>query len=307
MQLREGLAMKDTDRTPEQLIQELEMLRARMTELEQVEAERKRAEAALRSAEAKYRIVADNTYDWEFWISPQGQFIYSSPSCERITGHTAAEFEAEPDLLARIIHPDDLALFTAHVRESIAKQVPSYLTFRITRPDGDERWVEHFCRPILDSDGRHLGCRGSNRDITKRKRIEASLEESEEIFKLFMEHSPIYVFFKDEKTRGIRLSKNYEKMLGRPVHEMLGKTMDELFPSELAKSMTEDDLKVLRDGTPIEVVEELNGRIYTTTKFPIIKQGKPSLLAGFTIDITERDRAEKELQQRNLEVGITQR
>ena len=50
---------------------------------------RKLAEIALRISEEKYRIVADNTYDWEFWRGPDGRFVYVSPSCERITGHAA--------------------------------------------------------------------------------------------------------------------------------------------------------------------------------------------------------------------------
>jgi len=142
------------------------------------------------------------------------------------------------------------------------------------------------------------------RYATERKRTEEALKESEDIFNSFMEHSPIYVFFKDENARPIRLSRNYEQMLGRPVHELLGKTMDELFPSELAKGMVEDDLRILRDGKPFEVVEELNGRIFETTKFPIVKQGKPSLLAGFTIDITERKHAAEEMA--NLQEQLRQ-
>ncbi len=129
------------------------------------------------------------------------------------------------------------------------------------------------------------------------KRVEGALRESEEMFRLFMEHSPIYVFFKDEHIRSMQLSKNYEKMLGRPLSELIGKTMCDLFPSELAKSMVEDDLTTLREGKPIEVVEELNGRIYTTTKFPIIREGKPPRLAGFTMDITEAKLAEKALRE----------
>jgi PAS domain-containing protein len=72
--------------------------------------------------------------------------------------------------------------------------------------------------------------------ITEAKRSEQALRESERIFDLFMEHSPIYVFFKDEDIRSIRLSRNYEQMLGRPISELLGKTMDDLFPSDLAKT-----------------------------------------------------------------------
>ncbi len=51
-------------------------------------------------------------------------------------------------------------------------------------------------------------------DITDQKKIEDALQETEERFRHFMEHVPIYVFFKDDKIRSIQLSRNYEKMLG---------------------------------------------------------------------------------------------
>jgi PAS domain S-box-containing protein len=132
-------------------------------------------------------------------------------------------------------------------------------------------------------------------DITKRKQAEEALQESDEIFKQFMENSPNYMFFKNDKIQAIRLSSNYEKMLGKPMHELLGKTMDDLFPSDLAKSMIADDLRVLNEGKQITVEEELNGRFYTTIKFPILVKGKPRYLAGYTMDITERKQAEREL------------
>ncbi len=129
------------------------------------------------------------------------------------------------------------------------------------------------------------------------KLADEGLREKDEMFRLFMEHSPIYVFFKDEQIRSMQLSKNYEKMLGRPVHELIGKTMNDLFPSELAESMVKDDLRTLNEGESIEIEEELNGRFYTTRKFPIIRQGKPPRLAGFTMDITEAKLAEKALRE----------
>jgi PAS domain S-box-containing protein len=125
------------------------------------------------------------------------------------------------------------------------------------------------------------------------QRTEA-LRESEEIFSQFMNYSPIYVFFKDENIKSIRLSKNYTEMLGRPISELLGKNMDDLFPSDLAKRMVADDRRILKEGKKIEIEEELNGRFYSTIKFPIYREGKSAYLAGFTVDITERKRMEEE-------------
>ncbi len=49
--------------------------------------ERHLADQALRESEERFRTVADNTYDWEFWLDPSGKFLYCSPSCEMVTGH----------------------------------------------------------------------------------------------------------------------------------------------------------------------------------------------------------------------------
>jgi len=138
--------------------------------------QRKQAEEALRESETKYKIVADNTYDWEFWVSPENQFIYSSPSCERITGHTADEFIVDAGVFERIIHPDDLPGYNRHQREVTETPAPGEVEFRIIRPDGTWRWVEHACQPVIDSNGHFLGTRGNNRDVTVRKQRERELE-----------------------------------------------------------------------------------------------------------------------------------
>ncbi len=80
---------------------------------------RQRTEERLRKSETKYRIVADNTYAWEFWLNPDGNFIYVSPFCKRITGYDADEFLADPNLINRIIYPEDQPLFASHRAQPI--------------------------------------------------------------------------------------------------------------------------------------------------------------------------------------------
>jgi PAS domain S-box-containing protein len=131
--------------------------------------------------------------------------------------------------------------------------------------------------------------------IRSKDKAEKALKETENIFSAFLEHSPVYIFFKDAEIRSVRLSRNFEKMLGMPLENALGKSMDELFPSDMSKSMIRDDQKVLKDNRQLKVVEELDGRIFETTKFPIIKGDGSRMLAGFTLDITDRINAEKAL------------
>jgi PAS domain S-box-containing protein len=142
--------------------------------------ERKRIEEALRKSEIKYRTVADNTYDWEWWRDSNGNFIYMSPSCKRITHHEADEFIKDSDLLLRIIHPDDRLSFIRHISEVEQKTEPGEFEFRICQADGSIRWLAHVCQAVLDEHGRVLGRRGSNRDITPEKQAEEALRESEQ-------------------------------------------------------------------------------------------------------------------------------
>jgi PAS domain S-box-containing protein len=146
-------------------------------------AARARAESqaeALRESEIKYRTVANNTYDWEFWQDPEGRFLYSSPSCQRITGHTQEDFKADPGLHYRLIHPDDRATFDNHRHEAENRRVMSNGEWRFVRPDGIECWISHVCQPVFSDDGRYLGVRSSNRDITDRKRAEEALQRANE-------------------------------------------------------------------------------------------------------------------------------
>ncbi|MDJ0783428.1 MAG: response regulator [Desulfosarcinaceae bacterium] len=132
--------------------------------------------AAIRAGELRFRTMAEFAHDWECWLSPKGEVVYSSPSCERITGYTASEFQARPELMVDIVHTADRPMVVQHLAEMAARKESCHLEFRIVTRDGAMRWISHNCRPVHDGGGGFLGRRMSNRDITRRKRYENDLE-----------------------------------------------------------------------------------------------------------------------------------
>lgn len=164
------------DKSKKELAQELKMLRRLVDELGTSESDLKQKEALSRKSAEKYRVIADNTCDWEFWLSSDAQFVYSSPSCERIAGYRSEEFEADPTLFYRMIHPEDLSRVTDHINRKKYDPGLAEIEYRIIRRDGAERWIAFTFQPVYDADSRFLGTRGSNRDITERKRAEMERE-----------------------------------------------------------------------------------------------------------------------------------
>jgi len=140
---------------------------------------RKFAEQALRESEEKYRTVADFTYDWEAWCAPDLSFQYVSPSCKRITGHTAEEFMADRNLMIQITHPEDRPKLEEHYRTDHRRNQKDNVEFdfRIVKPDGGISWISHSCSAVHNEEGRWLGRRESNREITDRKRAEEKIKQ----------------------------------------------------------------------------------------------------------------------------------
>ena len=134
---------------------------------------------ARHAAEIRYRTVADNTYDWETWVAPEGHWIYCSPACQRLTGYSPEAFLADPKLILHITHPEDQAHFRAHW-EGVAvcndAHVTGNVTFRIRHRNGATLWIEHVCTQVFDQHGRYLGRRSTNRDVSERMVNEARME-----------------------------------------------------------------------------------------------------------------------------------
>ena len=150
---------------------------------------------------------------------------------------------------------------------------------------------------LLLSAGAGVGFAGRQQRVRfYRERAETAeaLRESHELFSLFLRHSPIYAYIKQvtpTESRVLHASDNFQQMIGVASAELPGRTMADLFPAEFAAKITADDWAVFCKGEVLRLEEDLNGRNYTSIKFPIV-QGARNLMAGYTIDITEQKKLE---------------
>ena len=256
----------------------------------------------LEQNEKKYRIVADNAYDWEFWLSPEGCFIYSSPSGRRITGYEAVDFLSDPELLERIIHPDDRRMFLNYRDNAVATASVQEIECRIVRSDGEIRWVSHLCQPIYSDSETYLGLRGNNRDITVQKRIEAELQQSEERYRILVESSPdavllhrdgVFIYVNGAACR-LFGAPHPELLAGMPVLDIIHPECREVVAGRIINAASADQAtpcleeRVLRlDGTPIDV---------EAVRTHLMYQGRPAVQVILR-DITARKQAEQALRE----------
>lgn len=131
--------------------------------------------AMLQKSEEKYRILADYSPNWEYWIAQDGTYQYVSPACTEVSGYAPADFFADPALMEKIIDPDDIAAWMQFGPASLENEL-TLLAFRIRHRDGSERWVEHIAKRVRDRDGRLIGLRGSYSNITQRRHAEQKLD-----------------------------------------------------------------------------------------------------------------------------------
>jgi PAS domain S-box-containing protein len=259
----------------------------------------KAAEDRLRQSEMKFRTVADFTYDWEYWIAPDGVILYMSPSSERITGYQRDEFLNNPELLRDIIHKDDRDIATDHLDKSEASTV-HIVTFRIITRHGIERWIAHQCQPIFDDGGKFLGRRVSNRDITDRKRAEEELTRSEARLRSYFQFPIVGMAITSLDKSWLEVNSALCDMLGYSQQEMRGMTWSQLtHPDDMDADVAQFS-RVLAGEIDTYAMEKRfihkNGQIiWTALSVSCVRKPDGSLDYTMALlqDITERKRAEE--------------
>jgi diguanylate cyclase (GGDEF)-like protein/PAS domain S-box-containing protein len=268
--------------------------------------ERVRAEEELRQSEERFRTVANFTYDWEYWLNPDGQFLYMSPSCERITGYCADEFIQNASLLESIVHPEDREQFVQHGCATGVTQKVSGIDFRILTKTGELRWISHICQSVNSANGRWLGIRASNRDITERKQAEEALRESEQRFRSMFNQVAVGIVQATLSGQFLWFNQKFIDVVQYSAEELQNKTCKDItHPDDVEQELTclhqllageidtfsREKRYIRKNGSQVWV--NLSGSLIRDS------QGEPKSYIGVVQDISDRKQAQATLQQLN--------
>ncbi len=140
--------------------------------------ERRRAERALREAEARYRTLVEQipvaTYVQE--IEHNNATVYISPQIEDILGYSAQEYTKDTRLWLNVLHPDDRERVLAEDERTDRTGEPFRMEYRMVRRDGGVVWVQDEALLVRDAAGRPLSWQGVMLDVTERKAMQERLE-----------------------------------------------------------------------------------------------------------------------------------
>lgn len=127
-----------------------------------------------------FETIANYTYDWETWFSPDGRALWVNPAVERMTGYSVAECLSMEGYPLALVHPEDRNRIEAHLLSAAGGSSRNDVEFRILRKDREEVWAAVSWQTIVDDAGASIGFRTSVREINERKRVERELRRAYE-------------------------------------------------------------------------------------------------------------------------------
>jgi len=263
--------------------------------------QRKRAEAALRESEERFRLLIEGVKDYAIlMLDTDGHIVSWNTGAERINGYQAEEiigthfscFYLDEDIA---LGKPEQHLHLCQVNDQIEDE-----GWRV-RKDGSRIWANVVIMALRDQNGKLRGFSKLTRDITERKRAEEALRESEERLQAILDNSTALVYVKDIQGKYILINAWYSILFLLTREQVIGKTDYDIFPPEIADVFRTHDQKVLEARTPLdweEVFPHDDGlHTYLSIKFPLYDTaGVPYAICGISTNITERKRAEEALQ-----------
>jgi len=252
-------------------------------------------------------MIVDNTNEVIYKVSLEGNPLggsveFVSGQVKSILGYAPDELLRNPELWLQIVHPDDVPALGEITRKILASRESGTRQYRLRHKEtGEYRWMEDKTVPLTDGDGNVVGYQGVARDISKRKRAEEALRESDERYRALVE-SAFEGIVISRAGKILEANESFARMFGYELPEVIGLSPVEMTTPESA------ELIFNNAQSGFEKPYEITGVKKDGATFSIevlgkncVYQGREARITAFR-DITEIKRAEEARQQAREEL-----
>src|SRR5829696_8778442 len=265
--------------------------------------EKKEAERNLEEAEDRLRTLVEHvpaiTYTGE--VGGDHALAYVSPQIEEVLGFSPREVTADPDLWTHMLHPHDRRWVLAEERRTGETGDPFALEYRIFARNGRVVWLRDEAMLVRNEEGSPLRWQGFMLDVTKRKKAEEKLRESEELYLNVVEQAAENIFVLVPFTgRILQANASFHQSLGYEAEELRRLTIYDIVADDketidrnIHRVVEEGRLSIgerryrRKDGTLIDVEVSASAIAYG---------GRPALCV-VAHDVTQRKEAEEALRR----------
>jgi PAS domain S-box-containing protein len=262
---------------------------------------RKALEASY-ATEEKYRLLAEHSVDGILLVDRDLKPTYMSPAVERDSGRTVHDYVNRTTL--DDMHPDDREELKSRLERAIREgEHSAEATHRVVTADGKVRWRRTRATLLYDDSGAFDGAVIVGEDMTERKRLEDELREREEKYRMLAENTVDVVFALDEKLQPTYVSPSVESLLGYPAEHLKDASISDFVEPEHKERVTERMREKIAAGetfgfteSAVVTAEGATRWVESRARYVYTKDGKLSAIIGSARDITDRKKAEEDLQ-----------
>lgn len=297
---------KDEKKTKKELLEEIRRLKSYILDCETLKKECELLREAHKESEDRFHALADNSPDMVF-INQDGRITYVNKKCEEIIGHPREKFLSPDFNFLSLIAPESIDRITSYYEKHMKGEDVATYEYKIITASGAKLEASNTSKLI-----QYYGKKailGIVTDVSKIRRAEQSLKQSEERFRKIFESSREGILILDKELSIISANPGATKMLrfrkpsmivGLSINQLISKSQfsDNFFRNLISSDYSEDFEMVLQreDNTPIHVLSSLT--IHRDVA------GDPETLQIAFMDITDRKKAEIDMKRRLMKFRI---
>ncbi|MCK4700583.1 MAG: PAS domain-containing protein, partial [Bacteroidales bacterium] len=296
--------MKNTEKTKEQLLKEIDQLKVKIAELEKSESKRKQVEKALEESEKQLQTLIDAMPDFVCFKDGDGYWLKANNASISIFQLEDIDYRGKKDSeLAELNSKLRGSFLTCKETDARVWKEGGLIHGEETVPDSDGsvRVFDVTKVPVFHPDGEPKGLVVIGHDITERKQAEESLIKSEKQYRSLIDALPQYIYFLDKNLRYVAANKAYCEEYSIDQEEIIGKTSKDFSPEKLAEKYMASDREVIETGKVKEYTEKSKStgnedKWVQVVKVPVKdNNGNVDGMLGVYWDITDLRQSEEEL------------